>query len=72
MKQEFKSLGLKDMHPMQIEALVNFIGISLDMASQFDGDEAIELIEEEADNLIRLFGGNGVKVELKVGIDQGD
>ena len=57
---------------MQIEALINFIGISLDMASQFEGDEAIELIEEEADNLIRLFGGNGVKVELKVGIDQGD
>ncbi len=72
MKQEFKSLGIKDMHPMQIEALINFIGLALDMASQFEGDEALELVEEEADNLIRLLGGNGVKVQLKVELDQGD
>jgi hypothetical protein len=42
------------------------------MASQFEGDEALELVEEEADNLIRLLGGNGVKVQLKVELDQGD
>ena len=44
MKQEFKSLGIKDMHPMQIEALINFIGMALDMASQFEGDEALEMV----------------------------
>lgn len=72
MKQEFKSLGIKDMHPMQIEALINFIGMALDMASQFEGDEALEMVEEEADQLVRLFGGNGVRVELKVELDHGD
>jgi hypothetical protein len=69
MTEEFSSTGIKDMHPMQIEALVQFIGLAFDLASQFEGDEAIEEVEARADELIRIFGGNGVTVRLEVELD---
>jgi hypothetical protein len=69
MTEEFSSTGIKDMHPMQIEALVQFIGLAFDLASQFEGNEAIEEVEARADELIRIFGGNGVTVRLEVELD---
>lgn len=64
-----KTVGIKDMHPAQIEALIQFIGLALHLASQFEDDDAIEVVEEQADEMIRLFGGNGVKVNLAVELD---
>jgi len=62
---KFNSVGLKDMHPMQIQALVSLIELSLDLASHFEEEDVIREVEEKADNLIRLLGGNGVMVELE-------
>jgi len=53
------------MHPMQIQALVSLIELSLDLASHFEEEDVIREVEEKADNLIRLLGGNGVMVELE-------
>ena len=69
MTENFSSIVIKDMHPMQIESLVNFIGFAIQLASQFEGDDAIEEVEARADEMIRLFGGNGVKVNLSVELD---
>lgn len=75
-EQPFPSLGLKDMHPMQVESLVRFIGLAFDLASQFEGMSAMEQVEQEADTLIQLFGGNSVKIGFEIEIDgtgrQGD
>lgn len=64
-----KSVGLKDMHPAQIEALVQFVGLAFHLANQFEEDDAIEEVEQQADELIRLLGGNGVQVHLSVELD---
>jgi hypothetical protein len=60
------TLGLKDMHPMQIEALMEFIGITLNLASLTNDMEVVAETEAFADELIKLFGGNGVKVNIEV------
>lgn len=57
-------VGVKDMHPMQIEALMNFCCHALDMAAtlaEMQGDpeiatEAISMVE----SLTELFGANAV------------
>ena len=57
-------VGVKDMHPMQIEALMNFCCHALDMAAtlaEMQGDpeianEAVSMVE----SLTELFGANAV------------
>lgn len=60
------TLGLSDMHPMQVEALMEFIGITLNLASLTNDMEVVSETEAFADELVRLFGGNGVKVNIEV------
>ena len=64
-EKDFKSLGLKDMHPMQVEALMEFVGVTLQLAALSDDQEILSETEELADSLVRLFGGNGVKVVIE-------
>ena len=59
------TLGLKDMHPMQVEALMEFIGITLNLASLTNDMEVVEETEAFADELVKLFGGNGIKVNIE-------
>ena len=60
-----KTLGLKDMHPMQIRALMDFVEMSIEIAAVTGNKDAVRDVEAAADDLIRLFGGNGVKVEIE-------
>ena len=62
---EMNTLGLKDMHPMQIRALMEFVELSLEIAAITGEKDAVRDVEAAADDLIRLFGGNGVKVEIE-------
>ena len=64
-EKNFKSLGIKDMHSMQIEALMEFVGTALHLAALCEDREILDETEELADNLVRLFGGNGVKVVIE-------
>jgi|TARA_B110000285_G_scaffold161332_1_gene180182 Mg/Co/Ni transporter MgtE len=61
---KFKSLGLKQMHPMQVEALMNMVNISLRLASMIDDDDILEEVEAEANDLVQLFGGGGLRVKV--------
>lgn len=61
-----KTLGLRQMHPMQVEALMEFIGITLNLASLTNDDDVLEETEAYADELIKLFGGTGVKLNIEV------
>ena len=60
-----KSIGLRDMHPMQIEALKSLIGVTLELAVKIDDQELIDNVEADCDELLQLFGGNGIKVTVE-------
>jgi hypothetical protein len=64
-EKEFKSLGLREMHPMQVESLMEFIGVTLNLATMTDDDDVIKETEAFADELIKLFGGNGIKLTIE-------
>tara|TARA_R110000803_G_scaffold16161_1_gene44370 strand:+ start:42 stop:245 length:204 start_codon:yes stop_codon:yes gene_type:complete len=61
--ENFKSLGVDQMHPMQIAALMKLVNTSLRLASMID-DDILEQVESEANDLVQLFGGVGVKVDV--------
>ena len=64
-EKEFKSLGLRDMHKMQVDALIEFIGITLNLATLTKDDQVIEETEALADELLKLFGANGIKLTIE-------
>lgn len=65
-----KMVGVKDMHPMQVEALLNFCCYTLDLAgglSEMTGDpeiadEAVSLVE----SLTEIFGANAVILQTSL------
>jgi len=63
-----KTLGLKDMHPMQVETLLEFVGITLNLASLTNDQTVIDETEALADELVKLFGGKGVRLTIDVEI----
>jgi len=63
--EPFNSLGLKDMHQEQINSLMEFIAEALNAAAEVDDDgECLHAMEEKADDLVHILGGNGVKVTV--------
>jgi len=66
MINSFKSMGFKDMHPMQVEALTELIGIALNLASLAEDNEILEETAAYCDELVKLFGGNGVSMSVDV------
>jgi len=65
----FKSLGFKDMHPMQVQALLELVGIAMNLASLAEDNEILEDTTIYCDELIKLFGGNGVRMAVEVDVD---
>ncbi len=59
-EKNMKTLGLRQMHPMQFLALMDFIGDALSIAAMVDDQEIFNDMETSADELVRLFGGVGV------------
>lgn len=66
MEKEFQSLGIKDMHPMQVEALMEFISIGINLASMIGDPDILDDVTAYADEMVKLFGGNGVKLTVEV------
>jgi hypothetical protein len=61
-----KTLGFKQMHKMQIDALLDLINKAINVACITGEEEIIEEVEQAADDVIHLFGGNGVTVKVDV------
>lgn len=59
---ELKTVGFKDMHPDQMDALMKVIGHALVFASR-EGDEIFEQVHDDVNDLAQLFGA--VKIELE-------
>tara|TARA_R100000935_G_C2833493_1_gene166613 strand:- start:104 stop:301 length:198 start_codon:yes stop_codon:yes gene_type:complete len=60
--EETKSVSFMDMHSMQVEALMEFISDSLTLSAMTSSQDIMDDIEASADELVRLFGGNGVRL----------
>ena len=59
-----KSVGFRDMHQMQVKALTSLMGVALELAVQIDDQELLDNVEADCNELLQLFGGNGVKVTV--------
>jgi hypothetical protein len=66
MNEPINTLGFKEMHPMQVEALVDLINRALNLACITGDEDIIQEIEQASDEVIHLFGGNGVSVKIDV------
>jgi hypothetical protein len=64
-EKEFEISSLKKMHPMQVKALMELIGVSLSVASALEDESAIEAVKECADDLIQMLGGVGLQMETR-------
>tara|TARA_R110000822_G_scaffold239911_4_gene369557 strand:- start:521 stop:763 length:243 start_codon:yes stop_codon:yes gene_type:complete len=70
LQTDFKSLGWREMHPMQVEALMNLIAnaIALSQSSEEPGEIPAgfsEIMIQDCDDLVRLFGGKGLEVHFE-------
>tara|TARA_R110000796_G_scaffold565_7_gene2001 strand:+ start:957 stop:1199 length:243 start_codon:yes stop_codon:yes gene_type:complete len=63
---KMKTVGLKDMHPVQVEALMELISMTINLASQTKDIEILEDVEAYCDEMVKLFGGIGVRLDIKV------
>ena len=62
---DMKTIGIKQMHPMQIEALMDFIGWAVDLSVLSMDENLVQETEASADELVRMFGGKGVRIEVE-------
>tara|TARA_Y100000356_G_scaffold110889_1_gene97903 strand:+ start:412 stop:615 length:204 start_codon:yes stop_codon:yes gene_type:complete len=62
---DMKTLGLRQMHPMQVEALMDFIGWAVDLSVISMDENLVQETEGMADELVRMFGGKGVRIEIE-------
>lgn len=61
--QEVKSVGFKDMDPLQIEAFTRVVAHALNLADAY-GADAFEEVFQDIDELVQLFGAHGLTVEV--------
>ena len=64
--EDLKALGFKNMHQAQVEALLMFVQDSLSLAAMTEDKDILADVEQSADELIRLFGGNGISLNYVV------
>ena len=64
MLTHFKSVSLRDMHKMQVESLMELVGFTLQISAQSNDPVLVRKAEDICDEMVRLFGGNGVNVTI--------
>jgi len=64
--EDLKALGFKNMHQAQVDALLMFVQDALRLAAMTEEPDILADVEQSADELVRLFGGNGVSLNYVV------
>ena len=64
MEGKIDTVGCKEMHPMQVQALRKGVERTMRLAVCTDDDAIIEDVTEHVNDMIQLFGGLGVKVDV--------
>jgi hypothetical protein len=60
-----KTIGFKDMHPEQVEALMLMIHTFLSLADGYENEDIFEQAKEIAEDAVILFGGHGIEVQYE-------
>tara|TARA_B100000768_G_scaffold155358_1_gene152387 strand:- start:872 stop:1108 length:237 start_codon:yes stop_codon:yes gene_type:complete len=60
--EDIKTVGFKQMHQLQIDALVDYIAVAINCAAALKDKEVLAEVEADSDELIKLFGGKGLHV----------
>ncbi len=63
---KIKTVGLRDMHPMQVYHLMEMVGMTLNLAAMTRDADILEETEAYCDELIKLFGGVGVSMSIEI------
>lgn len=66
--KNMKTVSFSQMHELQIEAVSDFIGMTIKLASFVGDQDLVDEVTEAADELVKLFGGNGVDVEVTISV----
>lgn len=61
-EENLKTLGFKDMHPEQIQALLNLIQVAFLAADE----EMLEDVHAAAEDLVVILGGVGIDVHYEI------
>ena len=64
--EDIKAMGFKQMHHAQVEAMLMFVQEALNLDAMTEDKEILADVEQSADELVRLFGGNGVSLNYVV------
>ena len=59
-----KSISFVDMAPLQRNAIFDFINVSIECAIEEFDPERFKKLEDFGSNLIQIFGGNGLKINI--------
>jgi hypothetical protein len=62
--ENMTTLGLKDMHTLQVRSLLDFVNDAVTLAAMTGDAEIVDEIEQSADEMIRMFGGVGVTISV--------
>ena len=63
--EDIKAMGFKQMHQVQVKAVLDFVQDAIHLAAMTDDPEILADVEQTADELVRLFGGTGVTVTIE-------
>ena len=64
MEEKIDTVGFKQMHPMQVQALLKVVERTMRLAVCSDDDDIIEDVTEHVNDMSQSFGGLGVKVDV--------
>ena len=63
---KMKTVSLRDMHPMQVQQLMELVGLTLNLAANTRNQDVIDDTEAFCDELVKLFGGVGVSMSIEI------
>jgi len=63
--EDIKALGFRQMHKVQADAILDLIGVALNLAALTNDYGVVEETEATCDELVRLFGGNGIALKVE-------
>jgi hypothetical protein len=66
--KDMRTVSFRQMHEMQVEALTDFIAMAINLASAVGDEFLVDDVTDAADELVKMFGGNGVQVEVKIDV----
>ena len=63
--EKIKTVGLREMHPVQVKHLMELVGMTLNLAANTGDDEIMDDAEHLCDEMVKLFGGVGVTMTVE-------